>query len=475
MPIKYGDRYQMSLLPPSIEEYVTEDDVVRAYDTFVDLLNWDELYFKTSESNMGRPKYDSKTMLKLLLYSYSYGIRSSRKIERACYHNLSFIWLTGGLRPDHKTIAEFRRNNKKSLKNVFKQCVRFCLKCDLIEGNVLFVDGTKIRANASIKNTYTKDKCAKMLSKIDKRIDELLAECEAIDKEEADQGSHIRLKEELSDKQALRSKVQSVMEELKNENIKSKNIIDPDCANMRSAQGTHAAHNVQQVVDDKNGLIVRVDTTGENNDSQQFADQIEQADETVDNKCKIACADAGYANTDELKKIDDKEITVIVPSQKQALHKKPKPFNRDEFTYNSKNDQYICPEGHNLTYRGLNKRKKAKVYHITDPGLCRRCQHFGVCTKSDAGRKLARLINEEYKQKFESQYLEPWSQQIYKRRKEKAEHPFGHIKRNLKVDAFLLRGRDGTLAEMSLLATCFNITRTISLLGITGLMAQKAV
>ena len=475
MPIKYGDRYQLSLLPPSIEGYVDEDDVVRAYDTFVDLLDWDKLRFKIPDSNMGRPKYDPKIMLKLLLYSYSYGIRSSRKIERACYHNLSFIWLTGGLKPDHKTIAEFRRNNKKALKNVFKQCVRFCLKCDLIEGNVLFVDGTKIRANASIKNTYTRDKCAKMLSKIDKRIDELLAECETIDQQESDQGSHVKLNKELSDKQALRAKVQSVMEELKNENINSKNITDPDCSNMRSAQGTHAAHNVQQVVDDKNGLIVHVDTTGESNDSQQFADQIEQADETVDNKCKIACADAGYANTDELKKIDDKQIKAIVPSQKQALHKKPKPLNRDEFIYDSKNDQYVCPEGHKLTYRGLNKLKRAKVYHITDSKLCRRCQHFGICTRSGAGRKLARLIDEEYKQKFENQYLEPQSQQIYKRRKEKVEHPFGHIKRNLKVDAFLLRGRDGTLAEMSLLATCFNITRTISLLGMIGLMAQKGV
>ena len=475
MPIKHGDRYQLSLLPPSIEDYVAEDDVVRAYDAFVDLLNWGELYFTMPDSNMGRPKYDPKSMLKLLLYSYSYGIRSSRKIERACYHNLSFIWLTGGLKPDHKTIAEFRRNNKKPLKNVFKQCVRFCLKCDLIEGNVLFVDGTKIRANASIKNTYTNEKCTKMLSKIDKRIDELLAECETIDQQESDQGSHVKLKEELFNKQNLRTKMQSVMEELKNENIKSKNITDPDCSNMHSAQGTHASHNVQQVVDDKNGLIVHVDTTGDSNDSQQFADQIEQADKAVENKCKIACADAGYANTDELKKIDDKQIKVIVPSQKQALHKKPRPLNRDEFTYDSENDRYICPEGHELTYRGLNKQKRAKVYHMTDSKLCRQCQHFGICTRSNVGRKLARLIDEKYKQKFENQYSEPRSQEIYKRRKEKVEHPFGHIKRNLKVDAFLLRGRDGTLAEMSLLATCFNITRTISLLGLTGLMTQKAI
>jgi len=475
MPIKHGNRYQLSFLPPSIEEFVTQDDVVRAYDAFIDLLRWDKLKFKTPKNNMGRPQYDPKAMLKLLLYSYSYGIRSSRRIERACYHNLSFIWLTGGLKPDHKTIAEFRRNNKNPLKNVFKQCVRFCLKCDLIEGNVLFVDGSKVRANASSRNTYTKDKCLKMLPKIDKRIDELLAECETIDQQESGQDSHVKLKKELSNKQALRSKVQSVMEELEAENIQSKNTTDPDCSNMRSIHGTHASHNIQQIVDDKNGLIVHVDTTSDKNDRQQFAVQIKQANEIVGDKCKIACADAGYANTDELKEIDAKQIKVIVPSQKQALHKTSKAFNRDEFTYDSKNNEYVCPKGHKLTYRGTDKQNKTKIYRIIKPLLCRQCQHFGICTSSFKGRKLTRIFNEEYKQKFENQYLEPESQQVYKRRKEKAEHPFGHIKRNLKFDTFLLRGRDGTIAEMALLATCFNITRTISLLGMAGLMAKKAI
>lgn len=475
MPIKYGDRYQLALLPASVEDYVCEDDAVRAYDAFVDLLDWDKIRFEIPNSNMGRPKYDPKTMLKLLLYSYSYGIRSSRKIERACYHNLSFIWLTGDLKPDHKTIAEFRRNNKMLIKDVFKQCVRFCLKCDLVDGNVLFLDGTKIRANASIKNSYTKEKCVKTLSKIDERIDELLEECEAIDLEESDQGQHGKLKKELSDKKAFRSRIKNVMDELAEENRKSKNTVDPDCSNMRSVQGAHASYNVQQVVDSKNGLIVHVDTTGQSNDSQQFADQISKANETVGNTCKVACADAGYANTDELQKIDTKGIKVIVPSQKQALHKEQGPFSKDEFIYDSKNDRYTCPAGNTLTYRGLNRLNKTKVYCITQGKLCRQCRYFGACTKSITGRKLARLINDGYKQKFEKQYLEPESQRIYSRRKELSEHPFGHIKRNLKVDAFLLRGRDATLTEMSILATCFNVTRLISILGISGFLTKQVV
>jgi transposase len=475
MPIKYGDRYQVTLLPSSVEEYVSRDNVVRAYDAFVDALDWDNISLDIPNNDMGRPKYDPRAMLKLLIYGYSYCVRSSRKLERACHDNLSFIWLTGGLQPDHKTIAEFRRKNKKLLKEIFKQCVRFCLKCDLIDGNALFLDGAKVRANASIKNSYTKEKCLKTLSNIDERIDELLEECEKIDQREADEGRHGKLKKELSEKQSLRSTVERVMNELNEEDRNSKNIIDPDCSNMRSVQGTHASHNVQAVIDGKNGLIAHIDAVGHGNDSCQFANQITQANETIGKKCEVACADAGYANTDELKKINDQNIKVIVPSRRQALHEKPGPFSNDKFTYDSALNQYTCPAGGILTYRGLNRLKKAKVYHITNANLCRQCPHFGVCTKSHVGRKLARLINEEFKQMLEKQYLEPESQTIYSRRKELAEHPFGHIKRNLKLDAFLMRGREGVLAEISILATCFNVRRVISILGISGILAKQAV
>jgi transposase len=474
MPIKYGDRYQQTLLPSSVEDYVSEDNVVRAYDAFVDALDWDNITFDIPKNDMGRPKYDPKAMLKLIIFGYSYCIRSSRKLERACHDNLTFIWLTGGLTPDHKTIAEFRRKNKGLLKEIFKQCVRFCLKCDLIDGNAFFLDGSKVRANASVKSSYTKEKCLKTLSRLDARIDEVLEECEKIDQQESGEGAHGKLKEELAEKQALRSTVERVMRELKEEGIKVKNIVDPDCSNMHSTQGAHASYNVQAVVDGKNGLIAHIDATSQSNDSCQFAEQITKANEMLDAKCKVACADAGYANTDELKKIADQDIKVIVPSQRQALHKGAGAFSNDKFTYDPALDQYTCPAGNILTYRGLNRLKKAKVYHMAGATRCRQCSHFGVCTRSSAGRKLTRLINEEFRQALEKQYLEPESQAIYTRRKELSEHPFGHMKRNLKLDAFLMRGRAGILAEMSIIATCFNIRRVISLLGMPGILEIRA-
>jgi len=472
MAYRYGNRHQIELLPKSIEEYVKDDDPVRVYDAFVETLNFDELKLQLNSHKVGCPEYYPKAMLKLLTYGYSYGLRSSRKLERATYHNVSFMWLMGGLKPDHKTIAEFRRKNKASIKNVLKACARLCIKLNLIAGNTLFVDGTKIRANASIKNTWTKEKCERALGKIDTRIEAILSECDAVDEYEQNQDSLVKMEKELKDKKVLKAKVEKILKELQEENKKSINTIDPECTRINSLQGSHAGYNLQGTFDEKYGLIVNEDVVSENNDLNQFAEQINQANEVLEKKCDTACADSGYANTDELLKIDEQKTKVVVPSQRQASRKKPKAFDKSNFQYDSEKDCYICPEGHSLTYRYINKSEGNKIYMMREKAICKQCPHFGVCTKSQQGRRITRLINEEARQRFEAQYEEPESQAIYKLRQQKAELPFGHIKRNLKVDAFLLRGLDGVKAEASLLASCFNIRRMISIIGIQALIEK---
>lgn len=474
MAYRYGDRNQAILFPQSIEDYVSQDDPVRAYDVFVEVLDLKELGIVLDPDKVGNSEYYPRAMLKLLLYGYSYGERSSRKLERATYHNISFIWLMGGLKPDHKTIARFRKDNKNVLKKVLKQCARMCIKLGLIDGNTLFVDGTKIRANASIKNTWTKEKCEKYLKHIDKHIESILSECDTVDEEEKDQGSHVALKEELKDKEALKSEVNKIIKELEDEKKKSINIIDPECTRINSIQGSHAGYNAQLVVDEKHGLIVNSDVVSENNDLYQFANQINQANETLEKKCNVACADSGYASTDELKKIDDQGIKVVVPSQRQASDREVQPFDKEQFKYDSKTDSYVCPEGNILTYRGRHPHKPHKGYVISKSVICKQCRHFGKCTKSKKGRKIIRLINEEVREKLESQYEQPESQAIYNLRQQKSELPFGHIKRNLKVNAFLLKGLNGVKAETSLLASCFNITRMITIFGVSGLIHQLA-
>ncbi|MCX6578549.1 MAG: IS1182 family transposase [Candidatus Aminicenantes bacterium] len=470
MAYRYGNREQQELFPQTIEEYVAQDDPVRAYDAFIEALDFSKLELVLDENKAGNPGYNPKAMLKLFVYGPSYGVRSSRKLERANYHNLSFIWLMGGLKPDHKTIALFRKNNRHVLKNVLKQCAQMCIKLDLIAGNSLFVDGSKIRANASIKNTWTKEKCQEYLKKIDQRVEAILDECEAIDNEEQNQPSLVKLNKKIKDNQALKAKVQAIFTELKQEDKKSINTIDKECTRINSVQGSHAGYNVQTVVDEKHGFIVNADVVSENNDVNQFANQIEQANETLGKKCKTACADSGYANTEQLKQIDQQDIKVIVPSQRQASKKEPEEFDKEQFNYNPTKDCYICPQGHNLICEFSDG--KTKRYKITQSSICIECNCFGKCTKSLKGRQINRLVDEEIRLRLEAQYLQPESQAIYKLRKQKVELPFGHIKRNLGVKDFLLRGIDGVKAELSALATCFNVTRMISIFGVTGLIKE---
>ena len=474
MAYRIGNRYQMAILPQCIEDFVAENDPVRAYDAFIEALDFDQLGIVINPYKVGNSEYHPKPMLKLLVYGPSYGIRSSRKLERATYHNMSFVWLMGGLKPDHKTIANFRRKNKKALKKVLKLSARMCIKLDLIAGNVLFVDGTKIRANASASRTHEKQWYDEKLKEVDQSIDQLMAECESEDQQEAHLESFVAMDKELAKTEKLKSRIEDMLAEFEKTDKKKINQTDPDCANMRSIQGKHASYNVQSVVDDKNGLIVHAEAVNDTSDLNQFARQTEQAHEVLEKPCEAACADAGYADTEELEKIDSEKTKVIVPSQRQALHTEEGPFTKQHFTYDRDKDCYYCPEGHCLAHVATEKKTGRKRYQIMDKKLCFSCKHWGQCTKSrTCGRRTLRLPNENTKERLEVQYEQPESQEIYARRKARVEHPFGHLKRNLKIDAFLLRGLDGVEAETSLMCTCFNIARMITLLGGVSQLVQK--
>jgi transposase len=469
MAYRYGNREQLGLLPPSIEEYVGEEDPVRVYDGFVESLNFAELGIEVDEDQVGNPEYDPKAMMKLLVYGYSYGVKGSRKLERECHHNLSFLWLMGGLKPDHKTIAEYRRRYKGALKKVLKQCVRLCIKLDLIAGNVLFVDGTKIRANAGRGKSHGREWYDNKLQELDERIEQLLAESERIDQEQESEGSSVKMDKELAQAERFKEKIKRALKAMEESGRETINLSDPDCAIMRSVQGSHASYNVQSVVDDQHGLIVHVEAVNDTSDVNQFARQIDGAKQELGKPCQVGCADAGYADTEELKKIDGQEIKVVVPSQRQALHnQEDKPFSKSHFRYDKEKDCYVCPAGKELGYVGKDHKNGKRDYRISMAGICQSCEHWGRCTTAKLGRKIVRLALEEDKQRFEAQYEA--CKEIYDRRKSRAEHPFGHIKRNLKTDSFMLRGQDGVQAESSLLATCFDLRRMMTLIGITGLI-----
>jgi transposase len=470
MAYRYGNREQLTLLPQSIEEYIPEDHPVRVYDAFVEALDFGALGIDLDEEQVGNPEYDPRAMLKLLVYGYSYGVRSSRKLERETHYNLSFVWLMGGLKPDHKTIAEFRRRHRKALKEVLRQCAGVCLKLGLIAGNALFVDGTKVRANAGRSQAHDQAYYEALLREMEARIEQLLKECEAVDESEEGEGSWVEIDSELRKVKSLKGKVEEVLKSFQATGREKINLTDPDCALMHGVQGNHASYNLQNVVDDEHGLIVHAEAVSDSSDVNQFARQIEQAHEVLGKRCEVACGDAGYADTEELEKVEGQGIKVVVPSQRQALHEEEGPFSKSRFKYEKEQDFYLCPAGQRLGYVGTDRRTRKRHYQISDGAICRGCEHYGQCTSSKRGRKIIRLPLEELKEKLEAQYEA--AAEIYARRKGRVEHPFGHIKRNLQANAFLLRGRDGVGAESSLLATCFNLARMMTILGVGQLIER---
>lgn len=476
MAYKIRNRMQPLFLPSIIDDYVAPDDPARVYDAFVDALNLNELGISLIPKK-GADEYYPKDLLKLIIYSYSYGIRSSRKIERACYHNLSYQWLMGGLKPDYRTIARFRSEHKQAIKKILKQCVRMCIKLDLIEGNVLFIDGSKVRADASINKTYTKEKTGSIIKKVEEQIDQLLEDCERLDLQEDTQPPLIKLKEQIHEKAKIINKMKMVLSELDSTGKDSINLTDKDSVKAVSRQGTHACYSVQSTVDDKHGLIINVDAVSQQDDSNQLSPQVSQAIEVLGKKPKHVVADSKYSAVEDVKKVDP-EINIIVPSLKQSQKEKGKspirPFDKEHFTYDESRDSYTCPEGNSLHFRNLTKEGHR---NYQSPGLqCRQCRHFGngfdQCTSSHSGRRVTRLKNELFKEQLEANYLKPENQAIYKKRKEKIEHPFGHWKRNLGAGQFMLRGKAKVDAESSILATCFNIRRMMTIIGIKGLITN---
>ena len=461
MAYRYGNRKQLTLLPDCIEDYISAEDPVRAYDAFIDALDFEFLDFKLDDKAVGNTAYDPVTMLKVLIYSYSYGWRSSRKIERALHHNLSFIWLAGGLKPDHKTISRFRKDHLQILKRILKQCARICYNLGLIEGNTLFVDGSKFRANASAKQTHSRQGWHKIADRVDKRIDQLLKECESTDHMESE--DLVKMDKELHSQNHLKAKIVHLLEEFKDED--KINATDNDSRIMHSHQGSHSSYNSQIVVDEQHGLIVSSDVTSEQNDLNQMNRQINQAEETMGQCCETACGDGGYSSVDDLKKLVDKGRTVIVPTAGHIVKERDNPFGKHAFVYDEKNDQYICPAGKEMYRSYIKKGTNKIVYRMLDASACRLCRHYGICTKAKRGRTIIRLFNEKTIKQLDEIYLSVKGQAVYAKRKLKAELPFGHIKRNLNAGHFLLRSIESVKGEFALLCCSFNIRRMLSLLG----------
>lgn len=467
------NRKQQLLFPPSLDEYVDDVNPVRAIDGYVDILNLSELGFKnlSKSSSDGQPAFHPKLLIKIYIYSYINKIRSSRAIEKESKRNIELMWLTQGLTPSYKTISNFRKDNYEALKQLFKEFVLLCKNIDLIDGNLVAVDGAFLRANASKNSLIMKKTLEKDLVEIDNKISEYLKTLDFSDKEKQPLNILSKLPKDL---RKLKYKKEEFSDNLKLLDDLGKtqyNKTDKDATLMCKPAHHLMAYNSQIVVDDTFKFIVATDISTQGSDSSQLHKMAMQTKEILEKDNLIIVADMGYDNAMEIKKCYDDNITPIVPiSNKHQKQKDTGKFTRDKFYYNRSDDNYICPNNQILVKRATPQiRDNAKVNFIYSgaSAICKACPLKDQCLPNKTPYKsIYRWEHAEIIEEHSIKMKTEESKNMIKKRGSIVEHPFGTIKRTLGWDHFLVRGKEKVSGENALIMFTYNFKRLLNLIGI---------
>jgi len=472
-----ANRKEQLLFPPSIEEYVSSDNPVRVIDDFVELLDMQELGFTKAnlKSTDGQPAYHPKLLLKIYIYGYLNKIRSSRKLELEIKRNIELMWLCAGLSPSYKTIANFRKENAKPLKRVFKEFIILCKNIDLISGDIVAVDGAFLRANASKNSLITKKSVVRDLEKIDAKIDEYLKSIEFIDSKEKKDKLLTPPKYSLNQMRIKREKISKDLDFLDNNNLTQYNKTDKDASLMKKPAHNLMAYNSQIVVDEKFKFIVATNISSKGNDTQLLHKMAKETKENLkidkDTTLNIV-ADTGYYSAKELKKCKEDNINAIVPqANKQQVQKDKGKYSRDEFTYDKENDCYICPNNQKLKKRvkaAQIKDDKVNFIYTGASAICKACPLKDKCIPTKTPYKqIYRWEYEEIVEQHNKKMQTKEAKELIKQRGSIVEHIFGTIKRTLGWDHFLLRGKEKVEGENALIMFTYNFKRLLNLIGTT--------
>jgi len=468
-------REQALLLPASIEDYVAADNPVRFIDAFVDDLDLCEAGFHRSRPKAtGRPGYDPGDMLKLYLYGYLNRVRSSRRLEAEAMRNLELIWLLRGLRPDYKTIADFRRDNRGAFKAVFRAFVVLCRKLDLFGRELLAVDGTRLKAVNNPGRNFSRDKLARYIAAADERIEGYLAELDAIDRGQDGHGPGRgeALAAKITRVREQRQAQEAMLGQLTASGESQVSLTDPDARAMVTGQKTTVGYNAQVAVDAKHKLIVEQHITNAATDMGLLADTVRAARETLDVERIDAVADMGYYKGEDIEACEASGITPYVARPERGSAVANGRFPKERFTYDPAADAYHCPGGRLLDTRYRSVTRGHVSIQYSSPAACAACTIRARCT-GGRWRRINRWENEAV--------LERMARRLAARpgilnvRRETVEHPFGSIKQWMNQGAFLMRGLEKVRAEFSLTALAYNLRRAITLVGIPGMIqAVKA-
>src|SRR6516165_2304595 len=471
--VEGADRGQSTLLPECLDDWVADDNPVRVIDAFVAALDLAALGFGGVEpAGTGRPSYHPAALLKLYIYGYLNRVHSSRRLEREAGRNVEVMWLLARLAPDHKTIADFRKDNGPGIKKVCARFVEVCRKMGLLATASVAIDGSKFKAVNNRDKNFTRGKVERRRTQLEESVARYLAQLDTADRQEPSETLELkrtRIKERLENLTVEMAKLAAIEEQVLASPDQQISFTDPDSRSMAtSGRGSGVVgYNVQMAVDTEHHLIVTHEVTNIGTDRAHLANVASQAKEALGAEHLDAVADRGYFNSPEILACEQADITVTLPKPMTSCAKSNGRFGKQDFVYLSAEDAYRCPAGEKLTYYYTNE-EAGKTLRRYWTNACTSCPLKPKCTTGPQ-RRITRWEHEDVLEAVQ-QRLDANPQAMGMRR-ETVEHPFGTLKMRMGATHFLMKRLPNVSTEMALHVLAYNLTRVMKIIGVQALVA----
>ena len=466
--IQGTDRDQLTLFPEALDDYISQDNPVRFIDAFVDSLDLHSLGFTHAiPATTGRPPYHPGDLLGLYVYGYLNRIRSSRLLEREAGRNLELVWLLGKLTPDFKTIADFRKDNRKAIRQVCRAFVLLCRDLHLFGGELVAIDGSKFKASNNRARNVTQRQLKRQLKDLDQKIDTYLHDLDDSDESEPDTPKLTaqELQEKIEALKARRGQLLEVSQEMEDAGQTQISLTDPDSRSMPSGGGqvTDVSYNVQVAVDEKHKLIVDHDVTNEPTDRNLLHPMALRAQEVLGVDHLEVVADMGYSNGPQVKACLESGITPYLPQANTSANSALGLFAKQPPPHPQAGDGSLCPAGEVLPFP-FEPQDAGRHYRVYSTSACGTCPLKPRCTRSRGNRRITRWVDEAILEDM-AERVRAHPEKI-KLRKCFVEHPFGTIKRHWNQGFFLTRGLSKVKAEIDLTVLAYDIQRVVKILGV---------
>ena len=471
--VEGADRGQGTLFPECVADWIGEDNPVRVIDVFVDELDLAELGFSGIDPEVtGRPSYHPSVLLKLYIYGYLNRVQSSRRLEREAGRNVEVMWLTGRLAPDHKTIADFRKDNGRAIRQVCARFVALCRAMGLLTQASVAIDGSKFKAVNNRDRNFTRAKMKRRMAQIEESVARYLQQLDSADRQEPSEALKTktsRLKEKIAKLKEQMQRLEKLRVQMLAAPDQQISLTDPDARSMAtSGRGSGVVgYNVQVAVDTEHHLIITHEVTNVGTDRSQLAHVAREAKAMLDVENLDAVADRGYFSSEEILACEKAGITVTLPKPMTSNSKAEGRFGKQDFRYVAEEDVYMCPAGERLAYH-YTTEENGLVLRRYWTNACQNCAIKHGCTTGKE-RRITRWEHEHVLEAVQRRLDEhPEKMRL---RRETVEHPFGTIKARMGATHFLMKTLPRVAAEMALHVLAYNLTRVMNIIGVQPLMA----